>query len=407
MYDLNLTTEQIEFRDTVRDFVDREIKPVALHPDRLQQLAPAFPQDLLDKTGQMGLRTLALSEESGGAGADNLTSCIIMEELAAGDVDVAVALAQTTMLARILFDELMTPEQRERFLPGFMADDGYHLAFAGHAAADAPGWRYHRPRGGDNGAPAIAMRHGDGWLLNGSFGFVANAPTARLIAVEATTDSGASVLLVPRDTPGLAVRELNAEGRAGEPAIKWHHGTGGGLVLKDCRVPAGNVLGRAALPEIAQQMRRSVPQQAAVNLGVGRAAYEAAVDYAKLRVQGGRRIIEHQAIGAKLADIAIKLEVARNMVWKAAWALDHPEAVAGRSLAGLPLHIIAKVFTSEAVREVTEDAAECFGAMGVMRDMPLQKYVHDAVVFLHSGTSNTVAKFEVAEVVAGFRPPAH
>jgi alkylation response protein AidB-like acyl-CoA dehydrogenase len=145
---------------------------------------------------------------------------------------------------------------------------------------------------------------------------------------------------------------------------------------------------------------------AAINLGIGRAAYEAAVEYAKIRRQGGRNIIEHQAIGTKLADCAIKLELARTMIWKAAWALDHPDAVAGRSVSELPLHTIARVHTAEAVNEVTLLSAECFGAMGVMRDMPLQKYVHDAMVFLHSEETGGAAKLAVAETIAGYQRPA-
>jgi alkylation response protein AidB-like acyl-CoA dehydrogenase len=150
---------------------------------------------------------------------------------------------------------------------------------------------------------------------------------------------------------------------------------------------------------------RGYLQSAAINLGVGRAAYEAAVEYAKLRRQGGRNIIEHQAIGVKLADCAIKLELARTMIWKAAWTLDHPEAVADRSVAELPLHVIARVYTAEAVNDVALLAAECFGAMGVMRDMPLQKYVHDSMVFLHSEDGDDAAKLAIAEAVAGYQRP--
>jgi alkylation response protein AidB-like acyl-CoA dehydrogenase len=150
---------------------------------------------------------------------------------------------------------------------------------------------------------------------------------------------------------------------------------------------------------------RGYLQTAAINLGVGRAAYEAAVDYAKLRRQGGRNIIEHQAIGTKLADCAIRLEIARTMIWKAAWSVDHPDAVADRSVTDLPLHVVARVYTAEAVNDVALLAAECFGAMGVMRDMPLQKYVHDAMVFLHSEDSDGAAKLAIAEAVAGYRRP--
>jgi alkylation response protein AidB-like acyl-CoA dehydrogenase len=148
---------------------------------------------------------------------------------------------------------------------------------------------------------------------------------------------------------------------------------------------------------------RGIPLAQALNLGIGRAAYEAALDYAHLRVQGGRPLIEHQAIGTKLGEMAIKLEIARAAIWQAAWAFDHPEAVADRSLADLPLTTVAQVFTSEAVMKTAKDAAEIFGAMGVMRDMPLAKYVHDARVCMHSGDGNTDARLRVAEEIAGYR----
>jgi alkylation response protein AidB-like acyl-CoA dehydrogenase len=253
--------------------------------------------------------------------------------------------------------------------------------------------------------------------VNGAVAMVANAPVAQLFAVQVRTDpkktgaNGLSTLLVPRDAPGFTVGERSSpfggNGANGESVTRWHHGTGSGIAFKDCRVPADRLLGREGRSPFAggEETARCVPVLAAINLGVGRAAYEAAVEYAKIRRQGGRNIIEHQAIGTKLADCAIKLELARTMIWKAAWALDNPEAVAGRSVSDLPLHTIARVYTAEAVNEVTLLAAECFGAMGVMRDMPLQKYVHDAMVFLHSEDTDGAAKLAVAEALAGFERP--
>ena len=170
-------------------------------------------------------------------------------------------------------------------------------------------------------------------------------------------------------------------------------------------MPADHLLGKEGQSPLASgtDLARAAPLHAAVNLGLGRAAYEAALDYAKLRRQGGRNIVEHQAIGTKLADCAIKLELARNLIWKAAWALDHPESAS--SLSDLPHHVAARVYTAEAVNEVALLAAECFGAMGVMRDMPLQKYVHDAMVFLHSEETDGAAKLAVAEAIAGYERP--
>jgi alkylation response protein AidB-like acyl-CoA dehydrogenase len=402
MYNLRLSAEQVEIRNTVRDFVAREIKPVALKPERLEDGARRLLVEVLEEASRMGLRTLALSEGRGGAGADSLTCCIVTEELAVGDADVAAVLAETAALGRVLFDERMTAAQRERFLPQFLVDDRYHLALAEREPEtdDALGVNYHRPGTGERGPKTTAVQAGNAWVVNGVKDCVANAGVAKLIAVRArTSKTGVSTLLVPRDTPGLSVREHDR-------ALHWVHGSCGELAFKDCRVPLENLLGAQgeSLPFDSADARG---QFQALNLGIGRAAYEAALDYAKLRVQGGRRIIEHQAIGTKLAEIAIRLEVARSIVWQAAWASDHPEAVADRSLAELPLATVARVFTSEAVYHAAKDAAECFGAMGVMRDMPLQKYVHDALVCVHSGHGASEAKLKIAEALAGYlRLPA-
>jgi alkylation response protein AidB-like acyl-CoA dehydrogenase len=415
MYNLHLTPEQLEFRDTVRGFVEGDVKPAALHPDRLQPFDKPLLKGLLDKASQMGLRTIALSEEAGGAGADCLTSCIVMEELAAGDVDLAVALAQTSALARTLFGGLMTPAQSARFLNAFVEDDQYHLALAARDPDAGIGWYYHRPLAAESGEDPLAARQANGdWLINGTVPFVANAPIAKLFAVQVRTDpgkTGVSTLLIPRNTAGLTVHPqigaFSGSSGNGGSMTRWFHGTGSGITLKDCRVPADHLIGKEGHSPFASSSAtaRSVPLMAAINLGVGRAAYEAAVAYAKLRRQGGRNIIEHQAIGTKLADCAIKLELARTIIWKAAWALDHPEVVADRSASDLPLHTIARVYTAEAMNDVTLLSAECFGAMGVMRDMPLQKYVHDGMIFLHAEETDGAAKLKIAEAVAGYERP--
>ena len=405
MYSLHLTAEQLEIRETVRDFVAREIKPVAIKSARLEAGDRQLPLELFDQASQMGLRTLALSEALGGAGADNLTSCIVTEELAAGDADFATTLAATSNLGHLLFDHAMNAEQRARFLPQFMADDRYHLALAGHEPGDDTelGVNYHRPIVNAAVVKTTAVKQGNGdWVVNGVKNFSLNAPLAKLIAVQvaAAGTQGVGTLLVTPDMPGLTIK-------AHDPATAWYHGTRGELTFRDCRVAAANLLsaeGARALTGGAAG--RGIPQFEAINLGIGRAAYEAAIDYAKLRVQGGRAIIEHQAIGTLLAEIAIKLEVARNMIRQVAWASDHPEAYADRSLPDLPLETIARVFTSEMVHHVALDAAECFGAMGVMRDMPLQKYVRDALICLHAVPSNNDAKLRIAEAVAGYTRPA-
>ena len=340
MYDLNLTAEQLEMRDTVRDFATREVKAAAIHPTRLEPFEKPLLADLLGKASQMGLRSLALPEDAGGAGADILTSCIVMEELAVGEVDIAVALGHTAALAPFAFKH-MTPAQRTRYFAKFADDEAFHLAFAGRDPNAGLGWSYHRPLVADDAPELSAVKQGNEWVINGALAFVPNAPIAQLFVVQARTDAkktganGVSAFIVPRGTKGLTVGDApKAVGSAradGEPINRWHHGCGAGVAFKDCRVPADSLLGKEGQGAAAgADALRGYLQMAAINLGVGRAAYEAAVEYAKMRRQGGRNIIEHQAIGTKLADCAIKLELARNMIWKAAWALDHPDAARER-----------------------------------------------------------------------------
>src|SRR6266545_523381 len=395
MYNLHLSPEQLEIRDTVRDFVTQEIKPVALRAERLEAGDRRVPENLRVAASQMGLRTLALSEDLGGGGGDSLTSCIVTEELAACDPDIAAVLSDTSTLAHVLFDRLMTAEQRERFLAQFLADDRCQLALADQEPETDPalGINYHRPVANDTPIRTTAVRDGNALVINGAKRCVANAPVARLFAVQVQTSDGPGLVLVPGDARGLSVRDH-------DPATRWYHGTCGDVVFGDCRVPAENLL------EGQSPWAGDSPWRAALNLGIGRAAYEAALDYAKLRVQGGRRIIEHQAIATILAETAIKLDVARTMIWRAAWAADHPDAQADRSLPDLPLATIAAVYTSEAVYAAAKDAAECFGAMGVMRDMPLQKYVRDARICLYSGAGSSDAKLGIAEVLADYRRAA-
>ena len=146
MYNLHLSPEQLEFRDTVRDFVEDEVKPVTLKADRLDLSDRTLPVEVLRKASQMGLRTLALPEDLGGVGADALTCCIVTEELAVGDTDMAAVLAETSSLGLRLFSA-MTAEQRARFGEAFLDDDDYHLALACREPGDdsSLGINYHRP----------------------------------------------------------------------------------------------------------------------------------------------------------------------------------------------------------------------------------------------------------------------
>ncbi|MFQ5878556.1 MAG: acyl-CoA dehydrogenase family protein [Dehalococcoidia bacterium] len=409
MFDLHLTPEQLVIRQTVREFVEAEIKPIALGRDRVETFEERFPWEVLIKGSQIGMRTLALSQEHGGGGGDTLTCCIVAEEVAVGDVGIAVTLNQTSTFSHLLFDQATTPQQRQRFLTDFLADHRYHLVMAGHEPDTDLGWNYFQPLVPGTGYKTTAVRDGDShWVISGAKNFITNGKIAKLIMVQARTDptklglAGVSTFLVARDTPGLSIREHDKVGR--------RLGSNAELFFDDCRVPAENLLGEEGRNPLlgagAGLLGRGSPRFQALNLGVGRAAYEAALAFSRLWVQGGKPIVEHQAVGLALAEMTVGLEVARSMIWKAAWAADHPEAYSDGSLPGLPLQTIAKVFTSETVHRAAVMAMQLFGGMGVMRELPMQKYVRDALIFLHSEATNDVARLRIAEALAGYQRAA-
>src|SRR5450756_2384403 len=210
MYNLHLSSEQLEIRDTVRDFVTREIKPVALKAERLYLADRKLLTDLLDQASQMGLRSLALSEERGGAGADALTACIVTEELAAGDADIAAVLSESSRLAHLLFDRAMSDTQRDALLSKFLNGDRYHLAFAGHEDETDTrlGVNYHRPASAAAAGKTSAVKSNSEWIVNGVKASDANAPVAGLFAVLVNIPGRASagVLLVPANARGVSVR---------------------------------------------------------------------------------------------------------------------------------------------------------------------------------------------------------
>ncbi len=410
MFDLQLTPEQLEFREAVRDFVTREVKPAAIDSKRLEPFEKPLMMDLLNQAAQMGLRTLALPEDAGGAGADAMTTCLLLEELAAGDVDIAVVLGDTALLARQCFNGAMTEAQRKRWLANLAEDDGFHLALIARDDLQERGWSYYGPLPVEADAEPVgspdltARRDGKDWIIDGLAPFVSNAPLAKLFIVQAKADDGVVTLIVPRNAKGIDVSDsLPAFGGDGE-RTRWHHGACTAVAFDGCRVSGDDQITQDAAHRSLQAdyfARRTV-QMAAINVGVARAAYEAAIEYAKIRWQGGRFIVEHQAIGMKLADVAIQIEAARALVHKAAWVSEHPQAAQDGSVSDLPWPVMARTFAGNALHHATLESAECFGAMGVMRDMPLQKYVHDTLVLKHSTDSDLTTPLVVAEAIAGF-----
>ena len=382
-----LSEEQLALRDAVRAFVDREVRPSALERERIADPAERVPWGWIETLSRMGVRTMPVPVEYGGAGADVFTTCLIGEELAAGDLGLAVIFDQTWKFIPLI-TTACSPEQRARYLPNFLADDRFLLALGLHE--DGAGSDHFLPFNvAPHGGRATAVQQADGsWVLNGAKTYISNGGLAKLHVIVARTQPGTggieglSAFFVEQGTPGFSVGRI--ENKVGQVSSQNAE-----LVLDDCRLPAESLLGELhrGMRTLGKATRgRGMPQAAATCLGVARAAYESALAYARTRVQGGSEILNHDIVGLMLADMDLKIETARQLTWRAAWAVQNAERGDQR------LAEMSKQYASDMAVEVCVSAMEIFGGAGVMLEQPAQKYVRDALTFLHSEGTNQIMR---------------
>jgi butyryl-CoA dehydrogenase len=363
--EFELSEEHRAFRKVIREFAEREVAPHAEEWDHTH----TFPTDIVREMGKLGLFGLIFPEEYGGAGADFLSLCIAIEELARVDQSVAITLEAGVGLGANPVFTFGTDEQKRRWLPDLVS--GEALAGFGLTEPDA---------GSDAGGTRTrAELDGDEWVINGSKAFITNSGTpitSMVIVTVLTGPDEISSIIVPSGTPGFTV----------EPAYEkmgWRASDTHGLSFDDCRVPASNLLGDKGkgfrqFLEILNDGRIAI---AAMSVGVAQGCLDQATDYAKGREAFGRPIGANQAIAFKLADMAVAVEAARLLTYKAAWLRDSGRPY--REAASM-----AKLYASEAAVGATRDAVQIFGAAGYMDESPVSRAYRDAKVLeIGEGTS--------------------
>lgn len=393
MFDIRLNETQRAYRDLAREFAQNEIKPIALELDKKPNWEDRIPWEVLKKGSKLGFRTFALSEENGGAGAsDHLTACLIAEELAAADIGTAYYYMLTARRARDWFEIRMNDEQRAYFLPKFLNDDLYFTTVAIHEPDTDLGFDYYTETPEWVKFKTRAVQQPDGsWIINGAKNFQTVGYLAKLLVVQAQTEAGPRAFLVEGDSKGLVRRPMSKIGR--------RVGDNAEIFFDNVHVPAGRML--APNPPGRTEIGTHVTI-ASITLGLGRAALEATIDYVKERKSGGKQVIEHQAVGLYIADMAMNLEAARRLIWTAAWAKDHPEAFQDGSADYQPYEWMALAFTGTAVQRLTEQGLELFGGMGVIQGMPIEKYVRDAIVQKHISFPFPT-RYRITEAITGYK----
>jgi acyl-CoA dehydrogenase len=365
MYDFEMTDEQKNLRDLVRDFAEREIRPIAWELDR----DSGWPGEVMEKAWGLGLTNVTLPAEYGGSGISNLDGVIVGEEMGWGCAGVATSMYANDLAIPVLV-VAGSDEQKRRFLAPM---------------AEAPllaSLCLTEPSAGSDLASirTVARKTGAGWILNGSKVFITNGSHADWYAVFAKTDpdaghQGISAFIVPRDA---GVEVIGKEDKLGQRASDTAQ-----LAFDGVEIPADNLVGREGdgfkIAMATLDITRTPVSSAAV--GVARAAYEFAADYAKERVAFNVPIAMHQGIQFMLADMATKVHASRLLVRYSAAAID-----AGVSSTLAASH--AKRFAADSAVEVASDAVQIFGGYGYIKDYPVEKLLRDARLFpIYEGTS--------------------
>ncbi len=365
--DFDLTDEQELIREAVREFAEAEVAPIAAELDRDHR----FPYELLPKMAELSLMGMPYPEKVGGAGADELSYIIAIEELSRACASTAVILSAHTSLATWPVYKFGTPAQHEQYLHD-MASGRRLGAFA-----------LTEPAAGTDAAAGTctAIRSGDEYVLNGSKIFITNAPFAEIYVVFAKTDPeqgtrGISAFIVEKDTPGFTVGEaehkLGIRGSSTPP-----------LYFNDCHIPADALLGAEGSGfKVAMQTldggRIGIAAQA---LGIAQAALDASVAYAKERVQFGKPIATLQAIQWMIADMATEIDAARLLVYRAASCMDNERPYSTEGA-------MAKLFASETATRVAGKAIQIHGGYGYTESYPVERNWRDAkITEIYEGTS--------------------
>ncbi len=387
--------DQRAILETVARFVAEEVKPRAAQLDANQNPEDCFSWDIVEKAHEVGIRTLTLAEKWGGLGADSLTTAMVVEELATGDMGVSVVLAQTFKIAQLM-QKALNAEQQARILPGFAKDPRGLLAIGMSEPGNGSDKHTSHPVPFRTSAQKIQ----GGWIINGMKHFISNGNRASHYLVMVQTDKaktmadGSTVFLVERDRPGFTIGRVHD--KMGERLANNAE-----LIFQDCFIPDENVVGLVdkGAKERAEFMAASNAYAGASILGVAVALHNKAIEWAKLRVQGGKLLVEHDGIRAQLAEMRMLIDASRSYVHRACWLADHKEQGWDKTLGALP-----KAMASQAAWKIATWCLEIHGGYGYMKETGVEKLVRDAAAFLHSDGVNRTLFLSAANAMFGLLP---
>jgi alkylation response protein AidB-like acyl-CoA dehydrogenase len=378
--EFDLTEEQLQVKQMVREFAEGEIRPHVMEWDEAQHL----PREMFFKMGELGLSGVIFPEEYGGAGMGYVEYVTVIEEISRVDGSIGLSVAAHNSLCTNHIFQYGTEEQKKRYVTPLAS--GQKLG----------AWALTEPSSGSDasGMKTTAVRRDGGWLINGSKNFITHGISADICVVTAITNRemrsrGISAFIIERGTNGLiAGKKENKLGvRASETAS---------MIFEDCWIPEENLLGESGrgfvnAMQILDGGRISI---AALALGIAQGAFESALKYSQERKQFGQPIFDFEAIQFKLADMATQIDAARLLTMRAAWLKDQKRPTTKESA-------MAKLYASEIAVKVSEEAIQIHGGYGYTKDYPPEKYWRDSkLCTIGEGTSEVQRLVIARQLVA-------
>lgn len=364
---------------TVKDFVDNEVDPVA----HLIDENDAIPDDIIQKSKEMGLFGLSIPDEYGGAGIGMVGKCLVYEQVGRTCNGFTTLIGAHTGIGSVGIVEMGTPDQKKKYLPDMASGDriGAFALTEPDAGSDASSLK------------TTAVRKGDKYILNGTKIFITNAPEADIFTVMAMTDKskgakGITSFIVERGFQGFSIGTV-------EKKMGLHGSHTAELIMEDCEVPVENVLGSEGqgYTNALKILANGRAGLAARNLGSMQKLLELCVRYSQERIQFGKPIGSFQAIQHMMADMAVDIEATRSMTYRVAWMVDQKMMVIKEAA-------ILKYMGSEAYCRVADRAVQIYGGAGYVKDFPIERYYRDArIARIYEGTSEIQKNIVAAQLI--------
>lgn len=384
------TDEQRAILDTVARFVEDVVKPKVADLDAQVDPEAGYSDEIVEAANEVGIRTMTLSEEYGGLGTDSLTTAMVVEELGIGDLGISVVMAQTLKLAQIM-EKALNDDQKQRSLVPFSEDPRGVLAIGITEPDNASNYFLPHP----TPFRTFAERVDGGFVVNGMKHFISNGNRASFYLLFVQTDKGKPMLegttcfLLERGREGFTIGRVHD--KLGERTANNAE-----LIFQDCFIPDENVVGEVngGFPLLQQFFPSSNSYAGASILGVAVALQQKAIQWAQVRVQGGKPLIEHDGIRAQLAEMQMLIDASRSYIHRACFLADNQEQGWDWTLGALP-----KAMASQAAWKIATWTMEIHGGHGYMKEFGVEKLLRDAAAFLHSDGVNRTLFLKAANIM--------